>query len=176
MGARRLSALTLAVPLVCGCWVIACHRSSDPSDSVPEVSPSNSAADRLVRGEALPGRPLAFGIEVPPPMQVNAEFNDLVQLSGPTGVRELVSYFAKHTNVVAVEMTSSGARFARVSLKGDTSGHVYDIEISREGTTSYVRMKDVTAPPRVQGLSDADRWQRAGMNPDGTVKDRLQQY
>jgi hypothetical protein len=73
-------------------------------------------------------------------------------------------------------MTSSGARFARVSLKGDTSGHVYDIEISREGTTSYVRMKDVTAPPRVQGLSDADRWQRAGMNPDGTVKDRLQQY
>jgi hypothetical protein len=141
------------------------------------AAPSSSAApDRLTKQEALPGRERAFGIEVPSGMRVSSRFDDVIHLTGARSVRDLVSYFSKHVSVANVELLPDGALFARARVNGDTSPRLYRIDIAQRGPISHVKLSNVTPPPVVQGLNDAERWQRAGLNADGSLKDRLKPF
>jgi hypothetical protein len=37
-----------------------------------------------------------------------------------------------------------------------------------------VTIRDITPPPLTPGLTEEQRWEQVGLNPDGTLKDRLQ--
>lgn len=160
------------VSVLCACSCKRQQREQQPS----VFAPSTAAPDRLTKQEALPGRELVFGIEVPNAMRVSSRFDDVVHLTGSRTVRELVTYFSKHVSVANVELLPEGALFARARVNGDARGRVYRIDISQRGPISHVKISDVTAPPTIQGLSEAERWERAGLNADGTLKDRLQQF
>lgn len=145
-------------------------------EQAPAPAPASAAPDRLSGQEALPGRELVFGIEVPSSMRVSSRFDDVVHLTGSRTVRDLVTYFSKHVSVANVELLPEGAVFARARVNDDARQRVYRIDISQRGPISHVKISDVTAPPTIQGLSEAQRWERAGLNADGTLKDRLKQF
>jgi hypothetical protein len=153
---------------------LSCQRARTTELAAPAPAAS-SASDRLSAQEALPGRQLVFGVEVPSGMRVSSRFPDVAHLSGSRSVHDLIGYFSKHV-AGHVELTDSGASFARVHVNGDPKRRVYRIEISEQGLTRHVTLSDVTPTPSPQGLSETERWQRAGLNSDGTLKDRLSQY
>ncbi len=132
--------------------------------------------DHLAPGEHLPDTELTFGIEVPRGMRVTARFPDVAQLDGSLGISQLVSYYKQHVAVAAVEMGASQAVFPRAYIRGDEKKHIYRIVISKHGKRSKVRISDITGAPVVEGLSEEQRWERAGLQQDGTQKDRLKVY
>ncbi len=73
-----------------------------------------------------------------------------------------------------MEFTPKRAVWERVVAKTDASRRLMRIEVTREGAATRVLVTDVTAPKPTQGLSESERWERAGRNLDGTVKDPSQ--
>jgi hypothetical protein len=130
----------------------------------------------LQAGETLPGREQVFGIEVPRGMRVASRFNDVVQLSGHAAPEAVANHFRDHVLAQHVEVGANQTVFPRVFIKGDQSKRLYRIEIAHAQNRTTVNMRDITPPPVTEGLTEAERWERAGRNPDGTVKDPLKQY
>jgi hypothetical protein len=171
-GPRTRAMALLAMSLLVTCGAFGCKRQSRDEPSAAATSTS----DRLSPTETLPGRPTAFGIEVPLGMEVSANLGDVIHLTGRLSVAQLVDYFRKHVAVANIELTDQGAVFPRAYVNSDPTKRLYSIDIRRAGNGSLVRLRDVTPTPAVQGLSNAERWQRAGLNPDGSLKDRLKTY
>lgn len=149
-----------------------CRDEPTPAAPPPSVAP----LDHLGDGELLPDTEQAFGLELPRDLRVTARFDDVVQAQGRMSVESLVDHFKQRVNVAAIEMSEQQAVFPRVYIKGDRSKRLYRIVISRYGKRSRVRITDLTGAPTVQGLNEIERWERAGLNPDGSQKDRLQVY
>jgi hypothetical protein len=63
--------------------------------------------------------------------------------------------------------------FPRVFVKGDKQKRIYRIEIHRARNLTTVNLRDITPPKVPQGLTEEERWERAGRNPDGSLKDPL---
>lgn len=170
MGAHLRIAATVAV-LVLG---VACRR--DEEKPLVKNAPPPVATDRLLPGEELPGRPRVFGIEVPEGMRVSARFAKLVQLQGQVQHEAVANYFKTKVVTDRVELSKDRAIFPAATIPGDEEKRVFRIEIVSDHGTTSVRMRDVTPPPVEQGLSEKERWERAGFNADGSQKDRLKTY
>lgn len=131
------------------------------------------ALDRLETAEQLPGQERIFGIEVPRGMKVASRFGDVIMLTGRVDRNAVANHFRQHVLTQHVEMAEGRTVFPRVHVKGDRSRRVYRIEIAQTRNLTSVSMRDVTQPPATHGLSEGERWDQAGRNPDGSQKDRL---
>jgi hypothetical protein len=132
--------------------------------------------DRLLPGEELPGRKRVFGIEVPHGLKVSSRFPDVVQLTGHVKLDSVLNVFRKQLLTEHIELGNQRAVFPRALVKGDAKKRVLRVEmVSEKGRVSVV-IRDLTEPPVAQGLDEKERWDRAGRNPDGTLKDRLKVY
>lgn len=164
--AHRCMALTLLLAGAC----------RDEPSAPAAASASTVPLDRLAQDEVLPDTPHAFGLELPPSLRVTARFDDVVQAEGTMSLERLIEHFKQRVHVAAIELSEQQAIFPRVYIRGDERKRTYRIVISTHGKRSRVRITDVTGAPTVQGLSEAERWERAGHNPDGSLKNRLQVY
>jgi hypothetical protein len=152
----------------------ACKRGPDPSSQAEPAA--KEPGDQLAAGEHLPDAELTFGIEVPRGMTVLSRFKDVVQLQGPLSVEQLARYYRQHIAAAIVELGENNAVFPRVYVNGDDTKRIYRIVISKKRKGSLVRISDITAPPTVKGLDERERWERAGLTPSGSQKDRLGVY
>ncbi len=169
LGNVRFAPYALAVAMLIGCDSGPTARPA--ATSQPELPP-----DRLQPGEKLPGVETTFGIEVPRGMEVTARFPDVVQLRGRVPLPDLVKYYKQHVKVAAIELGNNQAVFPALYVNGDQTKRVYRIVITDQDGRRSIRMTDETKPPAVRGLTEAERWQRAGLQPDGTQQDRLKVY
>lgn len=167
--ARRVAARASLVLLLVGCQEPANERPSPPRSST-------ASPDRLLPSEELPGRPRVFGIEVPPGLKVSARFAERAQLTGHAELTGVVKALQKQLVTGAVELAPRRALFTSATVRSDPKKRVYRVEMVQERNLTTVQILDITPPPVMQGLSEAERWERAGMNPDGSVKDRLKVY
>lgn len=163
---RACSLVVLALLLLGACR----NQAPEPDETAEQH------ADRLAPGEQLPGVENTFGVEVPPGMRVSSRFPDVVQLQGRIHLDHLVRYYQKHLLVTGVELSQDRAEFRRAHVKGDPEKRLYRVVITQKNKHSVVRISDVTPAPRVEGLDQAERWERAGMQSDGSLKDRLNVY
>jgi hypothetical protein len=134
------------------------------------------SGDSLAQDEVLPGRDQAFGLELPRGLRVISRHDDVVQMRGPLKPESVVNFFRERVAVQHVELGPNRTVFPRAYLKGDKTKRVYRIDVSGVGGQTTVKMRDITPPPVAPGLSEPQRWERAGRNPDGTLKDRKQVY
>jgi hypothetical protein len=160
--------------LVCAalsCFGAAAGCRSDSERAAPQPSkprPPAKPVDRLAAGELAPGSDLLFGMAVPKGMRVTRKFPDAAYLEGQVESTALVQYLRERVDTAGVELTPSRATFHRAIIKGQP-GRVYKIEIVQKGLTSELVMRDVTRPPATEGISEAERWRRAGLTPDGKL-------
>lgn len=166
----RIAALLLASAALASCR---CERDEDEA---LVRNPVPTATDRLLPGEELPGRPRVFGIEVPEGMRIAARFPEVVHLTGQVKLDAVTRYFEKHVVTSQVELGAGRATFPAATVKGDEKQRVYRIEVVSDRGTTSVQMRDVTPPPVPEGLSEKQRWERAGLNADGSLKDPLKTY
>ena len=146
------------------------------SKPAPPIRSDLRGQDRLKPNEPLPGRVMAFGIEMPRELNLTLRERTQVQLEGHVSAQSVASHIRKHVVAEHVELGENTIVFPRVYLKGDKSKRVYRIDISSRGNRTRVKMADLTRPKAKPDLTPEERWEQAGRNPDGTLKDRLSLY
>jgi hypothetical protein len=104
-------------------------------------------------------------------MRVEAHFPDAVHASGSVAVPALIDYVRKRIEAPHAELAGNRTIFARARIVGGNSQHVYRVEILSAGAETELVIRDVTPPPTVQGISEAERWRRAGLTPEGNPLD-----
>jgi len=158
-----------------------CHRA--PSGTAPAASVAASAApsakpkppvDRLAPGEITEGTDAVYGITLPLGMKVIAHFPKIAHAIGDVGPEDVANYLRDRVDVSHVELGAVATVFPDARVKGGDSKVILRIEvipIGRDRTKLVI--KDVSPPSEPvttdDGLTDAERWRRAGYNPDGTL-------
>lgn len=173
MGARR-RLVALAVFLTAG--VAACSSCKRKDDQPPEeIKPP----DHLAPNEVAEGKAHAFGLPLPRLARVAARFEKTVHVQSPHSPEELVNFVRARVKDGKVTPGTAETRLIDVVPRDDQKRRL-SIEVRgiRGGgdAKSEMIVRDTTPPPLEPGLSDEQRWRKAGLTPDGRVVDpaRLQ--
>ena len=168
---RLLSALGVALGLLvsAGC------------DTKPTLAPApppaaEAAPDRLQAGETLPAAETAFGLPLPPGMKLTRHFNDAAYFTGELPMDKALEHVQANIEARALEMMGRRTVISRAFIKGDKERRLVRIEISKLPRGSQIYIKDITPPPAIGRLSEAELWQRAGRKPDGSLLDANKVY
>ena len=114
---------------------------------------------------------MVFGLRVPRSMSVDRRYPDAAHISGSVTPESVANYVRKRVVVSRVEIGAARTVFPAVKIKGGDPQKTYRIEvIASPGRTKLV-IRDITKPPMTRGLSEAERWKRAGLTPDGKPLD-----
>jgi hypothetical protein len=163
--------LALAACLLCA----SCHRKSQPNTS-GNASPAALASvvrpvDRLAPDELAAGNAEVWGFPVPREMQVEHRYQEVTHIIGPVKPDALANYVRDRVVVSHVEIGAARTIFPNARIKGGASDRVYELDVIPEPGITRLVIRDTT-PPKVQpGLTDAQRWQQAGLTPEGRPLD-----
>jgi hypothetical protein len=111
---------------------------------------------------------VAFGMPLPSGMRLTRYFADAAYFSGPVKLEEALAHVRQHVLAREVEMRTRRALISQAYIREDERQRLFRIEIESTSDGSQIHIQDITPPPVAQGLSEAERWRRAGRNPDGT--------
>ncbi len=173
---RRLSALRprvrgrVAMLAVSG--VLACS-SCKPQDKPP--SEQTKPLDHLVTGEAVEGKDRAFGLPLPRLARVEARFERTIDVYSALSPEDLVNFVRARVKDGKVTPGSSSTLLVEVVPLGDPQKRLtIDVRPFHGGDGSMrseMVVHDTTPIPAEPGLSDEQRWQKAGLTPSGQIAD-----
>jgi len=160
-----------------GMLAAACEEDAPvvPADYGPVSSrPARSAPspDRLAPGELPEGKGQMYGLLLPRGVRVKARFAKEAHAAGKVPMGALAAYLRKRVEVQHVELAKGRMIFPDARVRSGPQDKRFRIELStgRGGITKVV-MRDLTRPPAVRGISEKERWRRAGLTPDGKIID-----
>jgi hypothetical protein len=148
----------------------ACRNEPAPSQAKPASSAKPRTVDRLAPGELPPGEQALFGLVIPKGMKVQGQFSETGLAWGEVPAEDVANYVRSRVEVERVEIGAARTIFPAVRIKDGASDHTFRIEVVRESVGTRLIVQDLTpppAPPPEPGLSEAERWRRAGFTPDG---------
>lgn len=170
MGTRhRLSATVCLVFAVGTLACTSCKRDEKP----PPVE--TKPADHLVAGEGVEGKEKAFGLALPRVSRIAAHGDRTVDVYSALSPEELVNFVRPRVKDGQVTPGSSSTLFVDVipltapqkRLSIDVHAfHGYDSSVRSE-----MIVRDATPLPTEPGLTDEQRWKKAGLTPDGRIAD-----
>lgn len=169
MGARRRLIFTVAVVFTAG--LSACSSCKRNDDAPPE---NDRPPDRLAPNEVVEGKERAFGLPLPRVAHVKARFSTTVHVLSPLSPEELTNFVRARVKDGKVIPGTSVTTLADVRPLGDPKKQLtIDVRTVRlgDGTRSEMVVRDTTPPPIEPGLSDAERWKKAGLTPTGKIAD-----
>jgi hypothetical protein len=105
---------------------------------------------------------------------VSSELPRVVHLSGSRPLAAVTEALRQQLQTNEIEVTPTRTVIERAYVKGVAVRRLLRVEALSEGVLTRVNITDITPVPVPSGLSEAERWERAGRNPDGTVKDPSQ--
>ncbi|HEX9295346.1 MAG TPA: hypothetical protein VF881_05910 [Polyangiaceae bacterium] len=143
----------------------ACAKKEPTATPVASASASARGLDRLLPGELAEGRERAMGLAVPRDMRVERVFDDSVVAKGRVGADALATYVRKRVDVTTIEIGGTRTLFPRAHIKGQPDGRLVRIEVMRDLETTVLIVRDVTPPPVPSGLTEDERWRKAGVVP-----------
>ncbi len=165
---RRLIALTAALAIV-GTACTSCKRAEDkrpPEETKPP--------DHLVPGEAVEGPERAFGLPLPRLATVEARFEKTVHVHSSLTPEELVNFVRARVKDGKITPGSSSTQLFDVTPLSDVKKRL-TIEVrgfkGGDGSHSEMFVRDTTPLPTEPGLTDDQRWQKAGLTSDGRIAD-----
>lgn len=140
-----------------------------------EEAPADTRApDHLAPGEVVESREHAYGLPLPRASRVNARFEKTTHVYTPLTAEELVNFVrarvkdgkvtpgATSTQLLDVAPLHEPARRLTIDVRTFRSG---------EGFHSEMVVRDSTPPPLEPGLTDEQRWKKAGLTPSGEIAD-----
>jgi len=164
-----MSALTGAAVTAALCLSMGCKKSPSPDAAASAAPSSVPPVDRLAPGELPPGTEAVFGLKLPRGLALQGVFPGAAHAFGPLSLEDVSNYVRARVDVKRVELGAVGTVFPAVHLLEGDPTRLYRIEVNPRGLNTELVVRDVTPPPPPPpGLSDAERWKRAGYNPDGT--------
>jgi hypothetical protein len=166
---RRWAALGACVGVCLG----GCRAKSAPEPTPPEET---RTPDRLTRNERLPQAEIAFGLALPPGMHAVRLFKNAAYFSSDQPLESVFEHVKERVLARDVELLRAGVLFPRAFIVGDDTQRLVRIELGKTPGGTELHIQDITPPPALTGLSEAEIWRKAGRNPDGTPIDQNQVY
>jgi hypothetical protein len=167
MGPRR-RLISLTVLLTVG--LAACSSCKRKEEPPTEIKPP----DHLAPTEVVEGKERAFGLPLPRDARVAARFAKTVHVQTPLSPEDLVNFVRARVKDGKVTPGTSGTQLFDVTPIGDPQKRLtIDVRLYRGGDGQHSEMivRDTTAPPIEPGLTDEQRWQKAGLTPSGQILD-----
>jgi hypothetical protein len=161
--------------LCCGAASLACRAKPQAQPSI-DPAPEAAEPDRLNADERLPEAETAFGLPIPAGMRLTRHFDDSAYFSGPMDVQSALEHVRGHVQARDLELMGQSAVFSRAYINGDAMQRLFRIEVTPLGSGSQVYIKNITPRAATRGLSETEKWSRAGRKPDGTPLDPNQMY
>ena len=148
----------------------ACREEPPPpgrwaSEPAPVVTTKVDVADP---DELAEGKERAFGFPVPRAMRVEARFEDAVYLVGRVPFASLNNYIRER--VVAGDIDTGPAKtvYGKASLKAGKK-QLLELSVVNDYGSIELVVRDRTRKAVEKGLTDEQRWKRAGLTQDGQV-------
>lgn len=150
-------------------WLAACEERAQAPVASAKPSAKPKTPDRLMPGELAEGDAALFGLRLPKKMRLEARFATSAHASGLIKSSELIDYVKRRITVRHVELAGSRTVFDKARIKGGDQQQLFRIEVIPKGrrTKLSVELLNPSKPPAEKGLSEAERWRRAGLTPDG---------
>ena len=143
-----------------------CGQKATPAPApAASTSASPTAIDRLLPGELSEGPRRALGLALPREMQLDRVFDDSAVARGRVDVEPLANYVRRRVDAATVEIGAARTLFPKAHVRGQPEEKMVRIEVVRENGFSLLIMRDITPPPVAPGLSDEERWRKAGIVP-----------
>jgi hypothetical protein len=155
----------LAAALLCA----SCH--SKPTPPAPAATASTPPVDHLAPGELAVGSSEVWGFRIPKDMHIEYRYKEAVHLAGSVKADALANYVRDHVVVSHVEIGAARTIFPNARIKGGPEQMVFRFEVSPAPGLTRLVITDVTPPPIEPGLSDEERWRKAGLSPKGEPLD-----
>jgi hypothetical protein len=166
--AVRYSRLGAGLPVALAISV-GCGRAPAPAVR-PDAAASAVPVDRLRPGELASGGQEAFGLLLPRGMRVTQRFAKSAYAEGDLDAGEVANFFRERVTAGRIELAGTKTVFSQVRLPGQNRDYQIDVFGGRRPCRVVVR--DVTPEPAGSaGLSEEERWKRAGMSPEGGLLD-----
>jgi hypothetical protein len=144
----------------------------------PAPAPAAPPAHHRATNEVVEGKEKAFALPLPFHAQVTGRFRDAITVRSALKPEELANFVrsrVKEGNVIA---GGASTTFENVIVPAEPARRL-SIEVRRTRLTGDARsemtIRDVTPPPVEPGLSEEERWKKAGFAPDGKPIDPGQQ-
>lgn len=166
-------------PSRAGLWAVAlaalavagCESGPDGPSPIGPLPPTPSGAarplDRLAPGELAPGLVQVFGFVAPRELQLERRFPDAAHLAGTVRAEAVANYVRQRVETERVEIGAARTVFPAARIKGGPPDRIFRIEVVQDGPTTRLVLRDITPPPTTEGLTEEERWRRAGIGPDG---------
>jgi hypothetical protein len=130
--------------------------------------------DYVRPGEVAEGKERAFGFPVPRGMRIRGRFPDAVYAEGRLPFVPLANYVRERVEAERVETGPSKTVFDAARLKSNQA-QIVRIEVtSRSGKIELV-VRDQSRRPSAASESEAERWKRSGLSPDGKPLPELEE-
>jgi hypothetical protein len=156
--------LPLAAALLCA----SCHAKPT---SLAATSASAVPVDHLAPNELAAGTAEAWGFPIPREMHIEYRYKEVVHLVGRVKPDALANYVRDRIVVSHVEIGAARTIFPNAHIKGGPADKVFQLEVTPEPGFSRLTITDVTPPPIEPGLTDEERWRKAGLTPQGQPLD-----
>jgi hypothetical protein len=153
----------------------ACREKPALVDHEPQQEQEQSP-DRLAEGERLPEAETAFGLPLPRGMRLLRQYEDSAYFQGATDLEATLGHMRASLSPAVAQLTREGAQFPRVRIVGGDPQRLYRVSLNSVARGTRVHIEDITPTPAPTGLTEAEMWQKAGRNPDGTLIDPNQVY
>jgi hypothetical protein len=165
-GAARLVAASLCLCLV------ACEREPPPPQASPpaEGAPVAKSPDRLPPGELMEGTESVFGFVIPKGMTYVRPTRQSVRITGSVDFDQLTDYVKARISVRHAEMFGDELRFPQARIRGEKD-KTFELSITKRASKCILRIQETTRHPTTTGLTEAQRWEKSGLRPDGKLID-----
>jgi hypothetical protein len=140
-------------------------RESPPPAPVPAPASSIASADRLLPGELAEGHERAMGLAVPRDMRLLRVFDDSAVARGRIAADAVSNYVRKRVDASSVEIGAARTVFPKAHVKGQPDSKVVRIEVLADVDSTELMLRDLTPPEVPVGLSEEERWRKAGVVP-----------
>jgi hypothetical protein len=165
---RRIIALLLGLGLVLA--VAACRDEPlPPPKSYGSTPPPTSIpVDTADPDELAEGADRVFGFPVPRAMRVEARFDDTVYLVGRVPFASLNNYIRERVVPGSVDTGPAKTVYNKAVLKTNAK-RILELAVSNDYGSIELVIRNRSRPPAERGISEDERWRRAGLTPDGRV-------
>lgn len=159
---------SLLIASAAGCRENPTAQRTSGASSARVEAPKPATRDRLPPGALVEGPDSVFDLRLPRGAKIDGRFAKSVHVSGPWSIAELGDYLRERIAAAHVEVADGRLVFPRAHVRGGDE-RIFRLEIIDDGARRRLVIDDVTPRPRVEGISEAERWRRAGLTPDGKL-------
>jgi len=162
--------LLVGLTVVLTASATACSSCKRKEEQPTEVKPP----DHLAPSEVVEGKERAFGLPLPRDAHVAARFEKSIHVQTTLSPEDLVNYVRARVKDGTVTPGTSVTQLVNVAPSNEPEKRLTnDVRLYRggDGYHSEMTVRDSTPPPVEPGLTDEQRWQKAGMTPSGKIAD-----